>query len=62
MDSCRYAVNFDFKTARHLLYNLTEEYENSKDISELKDNLQELIDGDPDAMFLNSLRTPNFKL
>ncbi|WP_430884940.1 hypothetical protein [Fusibacter sp. JL216-2] len=62
MDSCRYAVNFDFKTARHLLYNLTEEYENSKDISELKDNLQELIDGDPDAMFSELLENTKFQI
>ena len=62
MDSCRYAVNFDFKTAKHLLYNLTDEFEEDKDIKELKKNLQRLMDGDPDAIFTELLENTKFQL
>ncbi len=62
MDSCRYAVNFDFKTARHLLYNLTDEFEESKDIKALKKNLQSLMDGDADAIFTELLENTKFQI
>lgn len=62
MDSCRYAVNFDFKTANHLLYNLSDDFRDSKDVKALKKNLMKLMDGDPDAIFTELLENTKFQI
>ncbi len=62
MDSCRYAVNFDFKTARQILYNLSDDLSTTKDIKALFRNLNDLVDGDPDAIFSELMENIKFQL
>lgn len=51
MNSCRYAINFDFKTAQYHISELEEMVAEEKIIREVKDNLSDLIRGVPDAIF-----------
>ncbi|MBN2261243.1 MAG: hypothetical protein JW702_11895 [Clostridiales bacterium] len=51
INSCRYAINFDFKTAKYNLSELNETLLNSEIIVATKKNLDELIKGNPDAIF-----------
>ena len=44
-NSTRYAVNFDFKTSSRILYDLSDELEENYLVKDLKNNLQDLIDG-----------------
>jgi hypothetical protein len=60
--SCKYAVNFDFKTAHGILRGLSEEKKNEKDIIKLTKNLQQLIDGDPTAIFSELIENIEFQL
>lgn len=62
MDSCRYAVNFDFKTARQLLYNASDELLESKELKALIGNLNELVDGEPDAIFSELMENVKFQI
>lgn len=60
--SCKYAVNFDFKTAHSILKGLSEEKKNHKEIVKLTKNLKELIDGDPKAIFSELIENIKFQL
>lgn len=62
MDSCRYAVNFDFKTAKKNLCSVHADIRNHEDIKWLMHNLQDLIDGDIDAVFSELLESIKFKI
>lgn len=62
MDSCRYAVNFDFKTARQLLYNASDELLESKDLKALIRNLNDLVDGEPEAIFSELMENVKFQI
>ncbi len=62
INSCRYAANFDFKTAQRLLSKLPEVNKKSRDMIDLHDNLTELIDGDPDALFSELIENIKFRL
>lgn len=62
MDSCRYAVNFDFSTAKRLLNQLPKAYLMQDDVKWLKKNLQELIDGEIETMFSELLENILFKI
>jgi hypothetical protein len=62
MDSCRYAVNFDFATAKKLLTQLSEETRH-KDMSQLlKRNVDALTEGYPDALFSELLENLKFQI
>ena len=50
ISSCKYAVNFDFKTAIKKLDKLSNPVLNRKEIKALKNNLAKLIDGEPEAI------------
>jgi hypothetical protein len=62
INSCRYAINFDFKTAKYLLNNLSEEKCKDKAIKDMKKNLDHLIDGHPDAMFSELMENIKFQI
>lgn len=51
INSCRYAINFDFKTAFYHLNELDETVEGEKIIKNVRANLQDLIRGEPGAIF-----------
>ncbi len=51
INSCRYAINFDFKTARYHLNELEESVDKKTIITSVKKNLDELIVGKPNAIF-----------
>lgn len=62
MHSCRYAVNFDFKTAKKLLYELSEEAQNHETIRYLKANLKNLIAGDTQTIFSEMMENIKFQV
>lgn len=62
MDSCRYAVNFDFVTARKKLLHLSPEFRKTPEIKELEKNLMDLIKGDPHALFSELLENIKFQV
>ncbi|BEP28072.1 hypothetical protein [Helicovermis profundi] len=62
IDSCRYAINFDFKKAKRKLYALPSEVKNVKEIKEIELNLKELIKGSPEAMFSELLESIKFQI
>lgn len=62
LDSCRYAINFDFHTSRYLLNQLTEETKNKAEMKALKKNLELLIDGDPLAIFSELVENIEFQI
>lgn len=62
INSCRYAVNFDFKTARKILMDLTEETKGTKEIKELNENLKALMDGNPHAIFSELIENIKFQV
>lgn len=62
MDSCRYAVNFDFTTARRLLSTLSGGLNKDPEIKWLKNNLLELIDGEIEPMFSELVENILFKI
>ena len=51
INSCRYAINFDFKTAYYHISELGDTVESEKIIIKTKSNLQALIKGSPEAIF-----------
>ena len=51
INSCRYGINFDFKTARYHLNILDENVDKLAVIQSTKKNLDELMKGDPSAIF-----------
>ena len=62
LDSCRSAVNFDFKTALMKLERLNGEFSKNKSVVRLKKNLQQLIAGAPEAVFSELLENTRFQL
>ncbi|MBN2898168.1 MAG: hypothetical protein JXO44_05260 [Clostridia bacterium] len=62
LDSCRYAINFDFHTARYLLNQLTDATKDAAEMRELKKNLEKLIDGDPLAIFSELIENIEFQI
>ncbi len=62
MNSCRYAVNFDFQTAIRLLDQLSDEMKQDKIVKELKKNLKQLNDAEPNALFSELIESIKFKL
>ncbi|HKL42209.1 MAG TPA: hypothetical protein VJ962_06500 [Clostridia bacterium] len=61
-NSTRYAVNFDFKTSSRILYDLSDELEENYLVKDLKNNLQDLIDGQPDELFSELLDNIRFQI
>lgn len=62
VNSCRYAVNFDFKKSRFLLGTISQERNEDKEIKEMIRNLDLLIDGNPDAMFSELMENIKFQI
>lgn len=62
MDSCRYAINFDFYTAKRLLKQLPPHLSTDADIKWLKANLQDLIQGEIEPMFSELIENILFKI
>ena len=60
--SCKYAVNFDFDTAIKKIDDITPNVRNRKEIKALRNNLIDLIDGDPEAIFSEFLENIKIKL
>jgi len=61
-NSARYAVNFDFKTSSRILYDISDALEEDYLVKDLKNNLQHLIDGEPDELFSELLDSIRFQL
>lgn len=62
LDSCRYAINFDFHTSRYLLNQLSEEKKKTPEMKTLKKNLERLIDGDPLTIFSELIENIEFQI
>lgn len=62
LDSCRYAINFDFHTSRYLLNQLTDDTKKSPEMKKLKKNLERLIDGDPLTIFSELVENIEFQI
>jgi len=62
INSCMYAVNFDFKTSYYILSSLPEEVLEYDEIKELLINLNSLIEGDPLAVFSELIDNIKFQL
>lgn len=62
MDSCRYAINFDFATAKRLLRTLPIELQKETEIRWLKNNLKDLIAGEIEPVFSELLENIRFKI
>ncbi len=62
INSCRYAVNFDFKTAKYILNLVDDEIKDSRFYKELNTNLQNLIDGEPDSLFSELIANIEFQI
>lgn len=62
LDSCRSAVNFDFKTAMYKINQLNGDILNDKSVVWLKKNIHALIDGVPEAIFSELLENTRFQL
>lgn len=62
MNSCRYAVNFDFYMARKELRNLSKAAQKVPECAELIDNLDDLNDGQPDALMSELLENLKFQI
>ncbi len=62
INSCRYAVNFDFYTARNLLKKLSDEGKAHPKTKELIVNLDALNDGHPDILMSELLENLKFQI
>jgi len=62
MNSCRYAVNFDFKKARTILRDLPLEIKKSEAVMILDKSLEQMIAGDPDAIFSELMENLKFQI
>ncbi len=62
MDSCRYAINFDFITAKKLLRTLPSDFQKEPDIRWLKENLRDLIAGEIEPVFSELIENILFKI
>lgn len=62
MDSCRYAVNFDFKTASRILSTLPKGSLDESEVRWLRNNLRYLIGGQVEPMFSELIENILFKI
>lgn len=62
MDSCRYAINFDFKKANRILGDISPRLKDGNAIKKLSKNLRELYEGDPHAIFSELLENIKFQI
>lgn len=62
MDSCRYAINFDFATAKRILRLLPAELQSEPEVKWLRANLKDLIAGEIEPMFSELLENIRFKI
>lgn len=62
VNSCKYAVNFDFKTSRKLLTTISEDKKNDIEIKDIIKNLNLLLDGNPDVMFSELIENIKFQI
>ncbi|OPJ55807.1 hypothetical protein [Alkalithermobacter paradoxus] len=62
LNSCEYAINFDFKTAIKRIDSLTPNIRNTKEIKRLRNNLIDLLDGEPEAIFSEFIENIKIKL
>lgn len=62
VESCKYAVNFDFLTAYKTIERLSDEGKKSGKMIELIDNLKHLLKGDPNAIFSELIENIKFQL
>jgi hypothetical protein len=62
MDSCRYAVNFDFKSAKKKLSRLSDDMRRKKEIQAIERNLNDLVKGEPSALFSELLENIKFQV
>lgn len=60
--SCKYAVNFDFETAYNILMHLSNEKKEKKIVVNLKRNLKDLMNGDPNAIFSELIENIKFQI
>jgi hypothetical protein len=61
-DSTRYAVNFDFRTSYRILYDVSPELREYYLVKDLRNNLQELIDGKPNELFSELIDNIKFQI
>lgn len=62
VNSGRYAVNFDFYTSKRILYDLSDELKDHHIVRLLDDNLQALINGEPDEIFSELIENSIFQI
>ncbi len=62
IDSCRYAINFDFNTSLKILEHLSDEHKSNDEIKYLRSNLRSLIEGQPDTVFSELLENTKFQI
>jgi len=62
IESCKYAVNFDFETAFSILDRLSEVRKNKSEIKGLVSNLESLIRGEPNDMFSELIENIKFQI
>jgi hypothetical protein len=62
IDACRYAVNFDFATAKKILTHLSEKARHEEMTLILKKNVDDLTEGLPDALFSELLENVKFQI
>lgn len=62
IESCKYAINFDFQTSYKVLDKLSNEKKKINKIIELQLNLKNLIDGRPNDIFAELIENIKFQL
>lgn len=62
IESCMYAVNFDFKTAHSVLEEIEDEKKQALEVRELIINLENLIKGEPDAIYSELIDNIKFEI
>lgn len=62
LDSCRYAVNFDFETSRKKLKTISVKMKVDKEVVWIEKNLNKLLEGEPNAMFSELVDNIYFQL
>lgn len=62
VSSCKYAVNFDFETALERVNKIPKQLRLRKDIKLIANNLMDLTDGDPEAIFCEFIENIKIKL
>ncbi len=60
--SCKYAVNFDFKTSKELLSKVSEKTKQEKEYKKMYKSLELLLDGDPAEVFQELIENIKFQI